>query len=699
MYLLELYYKNAKKNHTGKFIVPEKKGSIKKWTLLPSDSCRKELLQLIALCVTGSRFLPHIPCALEKFCRDSKEKLKLEFILALHAETENSTSHQIGSGIQIFGNGEITHLKSNECHNLSTLIDIRKIKSSSRLNNYFFIGYGNDLTPHDNTDDFDFNNPFLRVNRFHSLFNKKSRITDPTAFLKILRHRGLKYKKFLPLHILKTICRLADEHLTIDCKNWMVRNCDIETEWSKLKKWQKNILMTAMDVCRHLLDAFPSSRNLFETPGLILMHRPDILSGRKKLRYFIGLMDSLLPMMQFIVTLSEKNRVLFPDKLIEKHLQLPEINLTSQKKKKINKIPPKSILLIDVDGKLPNLALMKLSRYYKEKGKKVILAHRDSCIKGADRVFASSIFNSPGSANHIMKLKKFYGKSLTLGGSGVNIRQRLSAEIENMPADYDLYPGLGDRAMGFITRGCPFNCAFCLVPEKEGKPHQVSDLNALLQGNRKKLILLDDNILSHEKADDFLEEMASGDVKVNFTQTLDLHLVNKEKIEILKRIQCSNLKFTRRNFHFSLNDNKRLDEVGENFRKFSFTYKDNPEFICMYGFNTTLAQDVERFRFLRSLKGAYVFVQQYQPVINGPQPRLEDFFDNNADKHIDELIKILFPQNMKSMEKYYDWVSKLYSLKFRKIHKGLVDTIFRYNHRHKKGEYIATLSGTRKLFN
>jgi hypothetical protein len=116
----------------------------------------------------------------------------------------------------------------------------------------------------------------------------------------------------------------------------------------------------------------------------------------------------------------------------------------------------------------------------------------------------------------------------------------------------------------------------------------------------------------------------------------------------------------------------------------------------MYGFNTTLAEDVARFRFLRSLPGAYVFVQQYQPIPGGPPMASIPFFDENADDLIDELIGIMFRQNMKSMEKYYRWVSKRYVEAFGRLHKNLVDTLFRYNKRGMKGEYIATLASTRK---
>jgi len=127
-----------------------------------------------------------------------------------------------------------------------------------------------------------------------------------------------------------------------------------------------------------------------------------------------------------------------------------------------------------------------------------------------------------------------------------------------------------------------------------------------------------------------------------------------------------------------------------------FISRDNVEFICMYGFNTTLAEDVQRFSFLRSLPGAYVFVQEYQRIHGGPEPDLTDFFDDKADELIDRLTAIIFPQNMKSMEKYYRWLSKRYVLTFGKLHMGLVDTIFRYNYRDRKGLYIATVAGTKK---
>ncbi len=171
---------------------------------------------------------------------------------------------------------------------------------------------------------------------------------------------------------------------------------------------------------------------------------------------------------------------------------------------------PRGILLLDIDSRLPNLALMKISRYFKEQGRKVVLAGKSSFIKGVEAVYASCVFFSCSSQKRIESLKNFYSESLILGGSGVDVDKRLPRKIEQLPADYSLYPELEDRAIGFITRGCSFNCPFCIVPVKEGKIQQVSTLDSLLEKGRRKLILLDDNILSHPRADDFHQDYFSA---------------------------------------------------------------------------------------------------------------------------------------------------------------------------------------------
>ncbi len=321
----------------------------------------------------------------------------------------------------------------------------------------------------------------------------------------------------------------------------------------------------------------------------------------------------------------------------------------------------------------------------------MFLARHEARLAGAECVYASGIFTTSSTLDHLSKLRRYYGDALIAGGTGIDLSLRLPPEVESLPADYSLYPELGDRATGFLTRGCPFRCPFCVVPAKEGDVRQVCDLDDLLTKTRRRLILLDDNILSHPEAKVFLEEMARRNLAVNFNQTLDIRFVDKDIARLLLRIQCSNARFTRRVYHLSLKDNRNLDGVRRKYEMFGFTPGDNVEFVCMYGYDTTLAQDVERFRFLRSLPGAYVYVQPYRPPPGGKPANLAKFFDERAAALIDELICIVFPQNMKSMENYYRWVSKLYAERFGCPHMPLVDTIFRYNRRERRGHYLAAL--------
>jgi hypothetical protein len=100
---------------------------------------------------------------------------------------------------------------------------------------------------------------------------------------------------------------------------------------------------------------------------------------------------------------------------------------------------------------------------------------------------------------------------------------------------------------------------------------------------------------------------------------------------------------------------------------------------------------VERFRFLRSLPGAYVFVQRYRPVPGGPAPDLGRLFDERADGLLDELVRLVFRQYMKSMETYYRWLAVQYAAQRRRIHYGLVETLFRYNGRPRMGGFLHRL--------
>jgi len=165
----------------------------------------------------------------------------------------------------------------------------------------------------------------------------------------------------------------------------------------------------------------------------------------------------------------------------------------------------------------------------------VVLVRRETHLKTADLILASTVFCRERSRVRVRRMRAFYGDALTVDGSGVDVRKRLPVAIEALPPDTSLYLELADRGIGFPTRGCPFRCPFCIVPEKEGKPRQFSTLDEPFPEGRKKLIFLADNNLARPRASDLLEEKTVRGLAVNFTQTLDPRLVDEEKVGLLKR--------------------------------------------------------------------------------------------------------------------------------------------------------------------
>jgi hypothetical protein len=184
----------------------------------------------------------------------------------------------------------------------------------------------------------------------------------------------------------------------------------------------------------------------------------------------------------------------------------------------------KRIALIDVDGhNFPNLALMKISAYHKSIGNSVEWAG----IGTYDITYMSKVFTfSPDYQNGFST----YGEIIK-GGSGYKTDNVLPKHIDMMMPDYELYPNI-TSAYGFLTRGCPRKCSWCIVPKKEGDIYAYMDIEDFLK-DKKSAILMDNNVLAHEHGLTQIEKIIRLGIKIDFNQGLDARII-AENIEIAK---------------------------------------------------------------------------------------------------------------------------------------------------------------------
>lgn len=214
-----------------------------------------------------------------------------------------------------------------------------------------------------------------------------------------------------------------------------------------------------------------------------------------------------------------------------------------------------NIGLIDVDGhRWPNLCLMKISAHHKAKGDAV---EWHDGRKRYDLVYMSRVFTDSYSKDYAGSIR---GERVVKGGTGYGLDNRLPEEIEHAYPDYQLYPRFAGTAYGFLSRGCPRGCGFCVVGEKEGRrAEKVADLSEFWSGQRE-IKLLDPNLLACRDWESLLLQLARSQAMVDFTQGLDIRLMVPEKIDALNRVKTKML-------HFAWDDPK--EDLEDAFQQFA----------------------------------------------------------------------------------------------------------------------------------
>lgn len=206
--------------------------------------------------------------------------------------------------------------------------------------------------------------------------------------------------------------------------------------------------------------------------------------------------------------------------------------------------------LLDNGTRHPNLALMKISGYYKERGNDVKLLFDYNNINDYDEVYLSKVFDFtkvPINFNDY--------KNLHIGGTGIfwDEAPNLPYEIEHHMPDYSLYDdwinkeinrGIKrtyfldylDYSIGFATRGCVRKCPFC-VNHKYNEVLKHSTIKEFYDSSKKYIYLWDDNFLAYKDWDKILDEIEGINKPFQFRQGLDVRLLTDEKAKRLSKMK------------------------------------------------------------------------------------------------------------------------------------------------------------------
>lgn len=251
--------------------------------------------------------------------------------------------------------------------------------------------------------------------------------------------------------------------------------------------------------------------------------------------------------------------------------------------------------LIDIDSKIPNVALMKISAYHKQLGDNVEFY---TPFKQYDKVYASKVFK---------ETKSLIGlpNGTIRGGSGFGLKNKLPKEIEHIYPDYSLYDC--DYAMGYLTRGCINNCEFCIVRKKEGILHKHAELEEFWNG-QKHLMLLDNSLTDYKYADLELQKIIDNKIKLNLCQGFNVRTIKPEIAELLSKIKL----WKGKQWHIAWDNIKDEKRIFKGINILNDAGIKNYKIMCyvLIGFNTTLDQDLYRINILNDF-GIDPFVMPY----------------------------------------------------------------------------------------
>lgn len=220
------------------------------------------------------------------------------------------------------------------------------------------------------------------------------------------------------------------------------------------------------------------------------------------------------------------------------------------------------ILLFQIDGKLPNIALMRIAAHHRAMGDSVEL--RDgSTSKGLERwlwddfgrVYGSAIFEK--SRPRVKRLLREWPEAV-VGGTGIDLATTLECHgITTKVQDYSIYPEWR-QSIGFSQRGCRLRCPFCVVPEKEGAVSEENTIADLWRGDPwpREVILLDNDFFGQKAWPERIEEMRAGKFRVSFSQGINARVLTDETAAAVASVDYRSTHMTKRRLYTAWDNRK-----------------------------------------------------------------------------------------------------------------------------------------------
>lgn len=251
------------------------------------------------------------------------------------------------------------------------------------------------------------------------------------------------------------------------------------------------------------------------------------------------------------------------------------------------------ILLLNIDSKLPNIALKKIEMYHELRGDDI--TWDEAQFYYVDKVYASCIFTK--NKERVDKLVASR-PCVVAGGTGYDYGIQLPPEIEAQKPKINI---------GYTVRGCPRKCPFCLAWRAEGKPRVVGDIYDLWDGASDEIVLYDNSpyaILEHFEK--ICYQLIAEKLSVDWNQGMDIRFLTPHICELLNKLKLSHgVRFAFDHISMEGVLREKVAMLRQYYkRKYVFFY-------VLVGYDSTFEEDMARLNILKEL-GCRAYVMRHE---------------------------------------------------------------------------------------